>query len=225
MLPPYRAVILDLDGLILDTEPSYRRAWQQAAQALGFELEDAWLKKLSGLSIEAVEEALRQTLGPKFDPNRFRILSARYWEEWTARRGIPVKPGYHELRQVLCRLELPYALATNSHRPYAETCLQLAGIYRDFPLIVTRSEVKAGKPAPDVFLEAAKRLAWPPADCLAVEDSEAGLLAAHRAGMQPVWIPDAAPVAKTTTRLAAACFSSLNQLAQALKSHPPHRQF
>lgn len=217
MLLPYRAIVLDLDGLILDTEPGYRRAWQQAALTLGFELEDAWLKKLSGLSIDAVEATLRQTLGSRFDPKRFHILSARYWEEWTTRRGISVKPGYRKLRQVLRRLQLPYALATNSRRSYAEKCLHLAGIYQDFPLIVTRSEVKAGKPAPDVFLEAAKRLALPPAECLAVEDSEAGLLAAHRAGMQPVWIPDTAQVSETTARLAAARFSSLHQLAQALK--------
>lgn len=216
MLPPCRAVILDIDGLLLDTEPGYRRAWQQAAWALGFRLEEAWLEELSGLSIDAVEQALCQTLGAGFDLNAFRALSAKIWQAQVARDGIPVKPGYAYLLSALRQLKLPYALATNSHRPYAEKCLQIAGIDRDFPHLVTRSEVNAGKPDPDVFLAAAKKLACPPAACLAVEDSAVGLIAAHRAGMQPVWITPAA--SETAHPLAVAQFSSLAQLAQALQA-------
>lgn len=220
MLPPFRAVVLDLDGLILDTEPSYRYAWQQAARKLGFELENAWLKELSGLSIDAVEKALQQTLGTGFDPKRFHALSAQIWEEQVKRFGIQVKSGYHSLLATLHRLKLPYALATNSRRPYAENCLRLAGIREDFPILVTRSEVGQGKPAPDVYLKAAELLSCPPADCLAVEDSEAGLIAAYRAGLIPVWIPDAAPVSEAIQKLAVARFSSLANLARAIK--PDH---
>ncbi|MCX8048940.1 MAG: HAD family phosphatase [Methylohalobius sp.] len=213
---PIYAVVLDLDGVILDSETTYRQAWRIAAQSLGFTLNEDFLKTLSGLSIDAVGEALRQELGAGFDPKRFHALSTQIWEEQIKRRGLRVKPGYFLLLAALHKLKLPYALATNSHRLYAENCLKLSGVRQDFPLLVTRSEVKAGKPAPDVFLEAAKRLACPPASCLAVEDSEAGLIAAHRAGMQPVWIPDAAPVPEASQKLAFARFSSLGQLAQAL---------
>lgn len=216
MLPPFRAVILDLDGLILDTEPTYRRAWQQAACELGLTLTETWLAQLSGLSIDAVEQALRQTLGAGFDPKLFHAVSARIWQEQIARGGIPVRPGYSALLAALRRPALPYALATNSHRPHAEYCLRLAGIDKDFPVLVTRSEVAQGKPAPDVYLQAAELLGVAPSACLAVEDSEAGLLAARRAGMQPVWIPTA-PSSQAAPKLATARFSSLARLARALQ--------
>lgn len=225
MMFTFRAVILDLDGLILDTEPSYRRAWQQAARELGFELEYTWLEKLSGLSIDTLTEALQQTLGAGFDTERFHALSSQIWKEQVARTGIPVKSGYHQLLASLHRLKLPYALATNSRRPYAESCLRLAGIREDFPVFVTRSEVEQGKPAPDVYLKAAKMLACTPTDCLAVEDSEVGLIAAHLAEMQPVWIPDANPVPEAAQELAVARFSSLDQLGRAIKSVSGRRLF
>ncbi|XSG85895.1 MAG: HAD family hydrolase [Methylohalobius sp. ZOD2] len=220
MPSPYDAVILDMDGLILDTEARYRQAWRSAAGILGFELDDTLLKKLSGLSVDAVETILCRALGPGFDFKRFLDTGTRCWHAAVAREGIPVKPGFGDLLATLKRQRLPFALATNSHRPDAENCLNLAGIQAHFPIIVTRSEVAHGKPAPDIYLKAAEQLALAPENCLAVEDSEAGLLAAFRAGMQPVWIPDYAPVSETAQRLAAARFSSLDQLAHSLNLCP-----
>ncbi len=190
MLPPFRAVILDLDGLLLDTEPTYRRAWRQTAAELGFDFTEDLARRLEGQSIDAVARILSDAFGPGFDFETFHRLSARRWHQWVEAHGIPVKPGYGRLMEVLRRRRIPYLLATNSQRRYAVKCLTLAGIAADFPVIVSRDDVTAGKPEPEIYLRACETLALPPAQCLAVEDSLPGILAAHRAGTQPVLVTD-----------------------------------
>ncbi|HHJ39100.1 MAG: hypothetical protein AXA67_11205 [Methylothermaceae bacteria B42] len=220
-LPHFEAVILDLDGLILDTEPTYARAWQQAARELGFDLSDSLCQSLKGCHIEAVQNQLQQAFGPDFDIPAFHDLSTRLWRQWVEAHGIATKPGYRELMDFLKNAQIPYALATNSQRQYAEKCMALADILDDFPLTVTRDEVASGKPAPDIYLQAAKMLGTPPVHCLAVEDSGPGILAAHQAGTKPVLIPDSAPVACEIEALAIATLPSLESLVSQLTAKFP----
>ncbi len=126
-------------------------------------------------------------------------------------------PGWGELLELLDFHRIPYGLATNSDALYASECLRLAGLDGRFPISLTRDQVAAGKPEPDLFLEAARRMGVSAADCLVLEDSATGLRAARRAGAIPVLVlgRQATEEAKA---LAAACFRSLLEVAEDLRA-------
>lgn len=181
-LPPFRAAILDMDGLALDSESTYAQAWRLAAAEFGCELSDGFCQELFGRHADDVEQALRHRLGEVYDRERFHRAAERHWRAHLERHGMARMPGLEVLLAVLRSREIPFALATNSDGIYARDCLRLSGVEADFPVIVTRDQVRRGKPEPDLFLEAARRLDVRPELCLALEDSATGLAAARAAG-------------------------------------------
>ena len=106
---------------------------------------------------------------------------------------MPTKAGLGELLSLAADRHIPCAVATSSHRSYTDASLRLAGLERRFPVIVTGDEVARPKPAPDIYLEAARRLGVEPSRSVALEDSDRGVLAAKAAGMIPVLVPDLKP--------------------------------
>ena len=183
------AVILDLDGLVLDTEKTYFIAWQKAAEMMGFELTSEFCHSLSGLQYEAVEQKLLNLAGNSFQIEKFRCLSGEIWYQYVEVNGIDVKKGLYSLMDILQHSNIPYCLATNSYHKNALECLAFAGISDLFPVLVTRDQVKSGKPAPDIFLKAAAQLGKAIEKCVVVEDSLTGIQAAKNAGAYVVYIP------------------------------------
>jgi len=207
------AVIFDMDGLVLDTEKTYRAAWREAGRAMHHDFPEPFLDALSGLSMEAVLGMIAVFCGPGFDPGEFTRLSAACWRDHVAAHGIEVKPGFYQLRDYLDRQHIPFCLATNSASGNAEECLRLAGLDGVFTTMIARDHVERGKPAPDVFLQAAARLGVAIERCLVLEDSPVGIDAAAGAGAVPVMAPSALPVdAETLAR----CRLVLNDLAELL---------
>lgn len=188
-LPPFRAVVMDMDGLALDTEATYCAAWQNAASELGFDLALDFCQGLFGRHADDVKRALSEACGHQLDLHAFHASAERHWRASLETKGIAKMTGLDRLLRTLQARGLPYALATNSDQPYAHLCLHAAGALAQFPVVVTRDQVANGKPEPDVFLEAARRLGIPASNCLALEDSPTGLSACVGAGMIPVWIP------------------------------------
>lgn len=186
----FSAVILDLDGLILDTEKTYRIAWQSALESMGYSLPTNVYQGLCGLQYESIERFFWEQCGTNFDVRLFRKISAEQWHDYVGLEGIAVKLGAFDLLAALTERQIPYCLATNSLSEYAERNLEIAGIGHLFPNKVTRDQVKQGKPAPDIFLLAAKVIGYPIAKCLVVEDSVVGIEAAQVAGAIPIWVPD-----------------------------------
>jgi HAD superfamily hydrolase (TIGR01509 family) len=189
-LPPCAALILDMDGLLLDTESTYALAWQRAAQAQGHVLEESFCASLAGLHYQAVEEKLGEYCGD-LDFEQFRQRSAYYWRSHVEERGIALKTGFVELIAALAATSLPYCLATNSRAENADECLRLAGVEALFPLRLTRDHVAEGKPVPEIFFRAAERLRVDIRQCWVIEDSYPGIAAAKRAGAFAVRIPPA----------------------------------
>lgn len=212
-LPESKAVIFDMDGLVLDSEPSYVFAWRQAAAEFGVSLEDGFTQGLFGRHAEDVRRALAEKIGAGFEPSRFHQSAARFWRAYVDAHGIAPMPGLDELLAALDRKQVPYALATNSDGPYAKECLRLGGLAGRFGCVVTRDQVASGKPEPDLFLEAARRIGVLAEECLVLEDSSTGLLAARRAGAIPVLVL-ARPAPEASTSLAAAVFQSLAEVAE-----------
>ncbi len=206
------ALVLDMDGLMLDTEPIYRAAWQRAAAELGYEITDRGYEAFIGRRTEDAEGELERRTGPTFAMDRFRMRWPAIWHE-LAGAGIARRPGLDALLDFATRRELPLAIATSTRRTLTELTLRAGGLdARRFVTIVTGDEIAHGKPAPDIYLEAARRLGTTPAACVALEDSDAGVLSASRAGMTALMVPDMkAPSAEAT----AAAFRVLRSLADA----------
>jgi len=208
------AVILDLDGLALDTEPAYRHAWRRAAQDLGYELGEDVCATLSGHHADHVRRELQRLVGDRFDPARFYPLAESYWYQHLGRHGVPTMAGLEQLLALLETLGIPYAVATNSDRRYAVECLRRAGMEEALLAVtVCRSDVVHGKPEPDLILEAARRLRVAPGRCLVLEDSEAGLTAAVRAGALPVLVQSRTHGERLKS-LARWAFADLREVAQ-----------
>lgn len=211
--PVFRAAIFDMDGLVLDSEITYVQAWRRAARALGRALDDAFFHSLFGRHADDVEQALREAMGESFDRERFHALAARYWREHLATHGMGRMPGLETLLALLRRRGIPYALATNSDAPFVRECLELAGLALEFPVVVTRDQVARGKPAPDVYLEAARRLGVPAGLCLGLEDSPTGLQAADQAGTITLVVQKHAAVRCELAGRARFAFASLEEVA------------
>lgn len=204
-----RAVIFDMDGLMLDTEPIYKRAWQGAAHELGYALDDDTFHSFSGSSDQDAEAALFRGLGSDFPLARFRTLWPAALESEIRTHGVVAKPGVRNLLATLSDRQVPRAVATSSPTARADLVLRAAEVSSHFGVVVTCEDVDAGKPAPDIFLEAASRLSIPPDQCVALEDSDVGAEAAVRAGMQVVVIPDQRAPSARTVEVATAVHENL----------------
>lgn len=214
-MPPVAAVIFDMDGLALDTEPAYACAWKQAASSFGVALSDEFCASLMGKTAEDVQIELQRAMGDGFDLTRFYPLAEKHWREHIRNFRISRMPGLVRLVALLRERRIPYALATNSRRIYALECLHFAEAEDLFSLIVCRDDVAKGKPAPDLVLEAASRLGVTPDRCWVLEDSEAGLMAAVQARAVPVLV-NRGPEAERLKHLASAHLDTLEQVASLL---------
>lgn len=213
------AVILDLDGLVLDTEKTYFIAWQKAAESMGFELTPVFCLSLSGLKYEEVEQKLLSVAGDSFQIEQFRQLSGELWYQYVDVNGIDVKKGFLVLMDVLQYSNIPYCLATNSYQKNALECLAFAGVSDLFPVLVTRDQVKLAKPAPDIFLKAAAQLGTAIEKCVVVEDSLTGIKAAKNAGAYVVCIPSSPSEMGEAVDL---ILDDLGQLAELIKGANCH---
>ena len=207
-----------MDGLVLDTETTYFAAWQQAANAMGYVLSDAFCLSLSGLHFKDIEPKLRACCGADFNLQAFKQLSGIFWREHVNTNGIKIKHGFSQLLEFIVQNRMPYCLATNSRAVNAYECLELAGIKDVFSTIVTRDDVEQGKPAPDIFLKAAGLLQVPINKCLVLEDSHTGIVAASRAGAFSVFVPSSEPVDPITAGLCDVMMIDLAHTLMAFKS-------
>ncbi len=183
------AVIFDMDGLMVDTEPLSRRAWEQVVGLFGVVLDDAVYGRMIG---RRFDESAQMVLDAYDLPLTRADLMARKSTIFDAIRtqGVPVMPGLRELHAAIARRGLPWAVATSSPRRHAQEILAQLALDTSCRAIAGGDEVARGKPAPDIYLLAAERLGVASANCLALEDSVPGCQAAARAGMVTVVIPN-----------------------------------
>jgi HAD superfamily hydrolase (TIGR01509 family) len=217
------AVVFDLDGLLVDTEPLYRSAYRWAAAQLGFELGEAVFPMLVGRSNAEAEQALVAHFGEAFRSEKFGPLWREEWARVANEEGIALKPHAGELVRALTASGVPCAVATSSDPREASLCLEVTGLRPQFPVVVTGADVEHAKPLPDLFLLAAERLEVPPARCVALEDSPAGVRAAHAAGMSVLWIPDLVAPDGEEKELATRILPSLAEATEILLDRPSTR--
>ena len=182
------AVVFDLDGVLLDSEQLWDETREQLAKERGGRWHDRAQRDMMGMSSREWSRYMHETIGLPESPediNREVVerLAAAYREQ------LPVIPGAREAVERLAA-RWPLGLASSSNRELIDLALELLGVRRLFKATVSSEEVARGKPAPDVYLEAARRLGVDPAHTAAIEDSHNGILAAKAAGMRVIAIPN-----------------------------------
>jgi HAD superfamily hydrolase (TIGR01509 family) len=185
-----KAVVFDMDGLLIDSENAYRDAMIHVArEQYGRELPVSVFLRMVGLSAPAWQRVAIDHFGEDFPIDTYNAAVWAYAHHKHA-NGVALKPGVLELLDHLDVNLLPRAVATSSGHQAVKHQLGGNRIYDRFHTIVAAGDYAKGKPAPDPFLTAAARMGVDPKDCLALEDSHNGVRAAHAAGMMTVMVPD-----------------------------------
>ncbi|HVD49372.1 MAG TPA: HAD family phosphatase [Gaiellaceae bacterium] len=182
------AVVFDLDGVLLDSEQLWDKAREQLARERGGRWHDQAQRDMMGMSSLEWSRYMHETIGLPEPPEE---ISREVVERLTAlyRERLPAIPGAKEAVERLAA-DYKLGLASSSNRELIDLALELLGVAHLFAATVSSEEVACGKPAPDVYLEAARRLGIEPARAAAVEDSQNGILAAKAAGMRVIAIPN-----------------------------------
>jgi HAD superfamily hydrolase (TIGR01509 family) len=209
------AVIFDLDGVILDSEERWVQAKKELVEETGGHWKPEAAHAMLGMSSPEWSRYLHDELGVPLSPEAINeAVVARMVEGY--RRDLPLIDGSVEAVRRLAE-RWPLGLATSANREVIEVVLEAAGLVSAFAATVSSEEVGRGKPAPDVYLEAAARLDVAPGAAAAIEDSTSGLLAAHAAGMVVVAIPNRAfPPSDEALATAAVVLGSIAELTPAV---------
>ena len=184
------AVLFDMDGLVLDTEKLYTRFWTEAANALGYPMTFEQALGMRSLNRTYGAAKLKSYFGDGVDYDAVRNKRIELMDAFVEREGVYLKPGIHELLDYLKEKGIKTAIATSSPIERTMKYLSSVNMEKSFDEIVSGYMVEKGKPEPDIFLYAAKKLGKMPDKCMILEDSPAGILAAYRAGCIPVMVPD-----------------------------------
>ena len=205
------AVVFDLDGVLIDSEGVWNEARREVALAHdGHWAQDAQ-RAMMGMSSTEWSAYMHDRLGVSLAPERISELVVAALQEHYRRR-LPLLPGAVETVQSLSR-RWPLGLASSANRPVIELVLSLSGLERCFSATVSSEEVARGKPAPDVYLEAARRLGVQAAACVAVEDSANGIRSAAAAEMKVIAVPNREfPPSPAELELADEVLGSLQEL-------------
>lgn len=200
--------IFDMDGLLFDSEAVYQRKWRDVAREYGLSLPDAFTAEICGTSGQLTLDVIQKYFGDADDPQKIRLeVRRRVTEELMVH--VPEKKGLHEILDFFSERKIPMAVASSSSIESIEHHLRAAGIRGYFSKVVSGAQIEHGKPAPDIFLLAAKELGQSPARCLVFEDAVNGIKAAAAAGTHPIMIPDLVQPTDEITDLCDGVFENL----------------
>ena len=209
------AVVFDLDGVVVDSEQVWDDVREQLVREGGGRWHDGAQAAMMGMSSPEWSRYLHDELGLAESPEELNDeVVHRMLERY--RSDLPLIDGAVDAVRRLAA-EFPLAVASSSNRPLIEAVLEAAGIASLFAAVVSSEEVERGKPAPDVYLEAARRLGVEPKRCAAVEDSSNGIRSARTAGMRVLALPNSHyPPAPDALALADVVVRSPHELSPAL---------
>lgn len=207
-----KAVIFDMDGVLIDTEKYLVKYWCQAAQEAGFAMKREQAYLLRSLAGPYAQPLLQKLFGTDFDyyaiRNRRKELMAQHIEA----HGIEKKEGVDETLDALRAQGYLTAVATATDEQRTEKYLKQIGIYDKFDHIICATMVEHGKPKPDIYLYAAQQLACDTGYCVAVEDSPNGVQSAVSAGIRAIMVPDLTRPDAQTEQLVYAVADSLPEI-------------
>lgn len=215
------AVIFDMDGLLLDTERIARRTFLEACAELGHAVDGAVCNRCIGTTEVTTGRILKESLGEAIPFEAFRAVWDRRYHGEVLEAPVPLKAGAEGLLRRLSASGIPMAVATSTKRAVAMTKLGNAAILDRFAHVVAGDEVSEGKPHPEIYATAATRLGVAADFCLALEDSDNGVRAAHAAGMRVIQVPDLVAPSSDVRALGHEVLASLAEVERHLLGASP----
>ena len=204
-----KGILFDMDGLVLDSEILYNRFWIEAMEELGYHMTREQGLGMRSLNKSCAQAYLDGLFGPGIDYDTARDIRIRRMDAYVEKNGVEPKAGIYELLEYAKLNKLPCAITTSSPLMRAKQHLTPLGLWDKFDVVCSGKEVLHGKPEPDIYIYGAESLKLKPSECLALEDSPAGIESAWRAGTLPVVIPDMdKPDEKSLSR----CFARADSL-------------
>lgn len=184
----FAGYIFDLDGTLIDTMPLHYRAWNKAMRSVGLkvDLDEELFYSLGGVPTRRVAELIAKHYGLSVDAEAVFHHKEALFQEIQHDAQL-IEPVVEFARRAA--LTKPVAIASGGPREIVRRSLDIAGLAPLFKVVITPEDVEHGKPAPDMFLLAAKRMGVAPTQCLVFEDAEPGMRAAEAAGMKWVRVP------------------------------------
>lgn len=212
-----KAVIFDMDGVLIDTEKYLNIYWRQAAKEAGFDMTREHALQIRSLAAKFAGPYLQSIFGPEFDYEKIRARRKELMNAQLAKNGIEKKPGVDELLDYLHEKGIRAAVATATDEVRAKAYLSEIGIYEKFDKVICATMVANGKPAPDIYLYACEQIGERPQDCIGVEDSPNGIKSASAAGLHVVMVPDLTQPTEEDWKRIEAKVDSLDEIKRLLE--------
>lgn len=190
MVQNLKAVIFDMDGLMIDSERVTYDGYVTECGKLGLTMDEEFYKTVLGLPLPTVYKKFYDRFGTSFPMEQVLATVHGYMNDRFETEGVPVKEGLRELLQYLKAHGYKTVVATSSNRQRVDRILMQAGLTEYFDDSICGDEVEKGKPNPEVFLKACEKAGVQPEEALVLEDSEAGIQAAFSAGIPVICVPD-----------------------------------
>ena len=184
----YEGAIFDMDGLLFDTERIYQQTWQEIAGETGVKLDGSFVKAISGTNGHHMRRVIERYYHVSAGTAIMDECMGRIRKKLSVQ--VPLKKGVHEILNFFQKKGIRIAVASSSAASQIESNLETAGIRGYFSAVVSGTEVRRGKPEPDIFLCAAERMSCRADACFVFEDSENGIKAGYAAGCTTIMVPD-----------------------------------
>ena len=212
-----KGAIFDMDGTLFDSEKIYQTAWLETVEFYGKDRGAELVKAVAGSSEENCKKAIHEFY-PDIDAEEFFMRTIKRAVE-IFEQGVDMMPGVVEILKFFKENGVKSAIASSSSHEAINRNIERADIKKYFDAIISGDDVQNGKPAPDIFLKAAKELNLDAEDCYVFEDSYNGIRGAYAAGCTPIMIPDTMQPNDEMKKICAGIYSSLTEAMNTIKNY------
>ena len=212
-----KALLLDMDGTLFDSEQMHKRAWQSTAEKFDIPLDDVTYQQFIGQRFEECTKILTGLAGEHFDLGAFLKEMSKIEDELKA-AGVPLKPGAERLIQSALQKKLLLGLVTSARPGVVTANFNNIPWLQYFSIIITGEDVISPKPDPEAYCMACEKLGILPEEALVIEDSPVGVAAAANAGCQTMAVPDVLPIPIDITDKTCGVYTDLNEIAVLLEA-------
>lgn len=214
-----KALIFDMDGTMFDTEPISYQCWREVSARYGYDLNRTVFDQMLGRDNLRIRSICEAAFGKAYPYDRICREKVALQMEFYQQHDIPVKAGLQQVLEYARKEDLICAVASSSPRAMIEYLLERKGIASFFAVVQSGEEAPHGKPEPDIFLMACEKAGVLPQTALVIEDSESGILAAHKAGIPSIWVPDLIEIDKEVQAMAWHICQSLAEVPDFLEKN------